>query len=70
MKTWIANPDIYHNLGELIIDAQDSHSLLTQYFIRLKAEATKPENDRIHYALEWVVDYFNRNGVVSSPGRP
>ena len=42
-------------LGKFILDAHDPASSLSAYFSNLKEESIKPENDRIHYALEEVV---------------
>ncbi len=64
MRTWQFNPNIYHDLGDSFIAAQDSNSPISKYFMRLKAEANKPDNDRVRYGIDGAIDLLNNSGVV------
>ena len=52
----------YQQFGQFVLAANDPSSPLSLYFQALKADALKPENDRIRYALEGVMDVLNQNG--------
>ncbi|EKD54967.1 MAG: LysM protein [uncultured bacterium] len=59
MNTWQSNPMIYQDLGNFIVKAENPDSSLSTYFQRIKTEALKPENDRIHYVLQGVINILN-----------
>jgi hypothetical protein len=50
--SWSKNPNIYQELGELMIESQMAESGISHYFQAIKAETEKPENDRIRRGLE------------------
>lgn len=48
------------NLGKFIMEANNPHSSLSNYFTQLKATALKPENDRIQFALTGVIALLDK----------
>ncbi len=59
--TWKNRDHVYKEFGDLILDAANPNSSLSQYFHLLKTEASKPENDRIARALEFSLNLLNEN---------
>ncbi len=51
-SAWTTNHEIYIELGKLIIDSLHTNSPIAAYFTQLKAEALKPENDKVRYDIE------------------
>jgi len=52
MGTWSRNGNIDSALGALIMHANNYNSSLSHYFLKLKDDASKPENDRIVIMLQ------------------
>jgi hypothetical protein len=50
-NSWVTSPDNYVLLGKLLIDAKNPQSSLVRYFIDLKQDSQKLENDRIYQGL-------------------
>lgn len=57
VATWRAHA--YQEFGQFVMDAQDIHSPLSQYFQQLKADVNNPENDRVRFALQEVIKHVN-----------
>jgi hypothetical protein len=60
MKGWENNDNSYELLGNMIIESVNPHSALSGYFIALKKETEKPENDRIYKAFDLARETLNK----------
>jgi hypothetical protein len=63
MEKWEINNPIQW-IGDFILDTLEPNSTLTHYFELLKEIALKPENDRIHTALEVALCKSSNQGVI------
>lgn len=59
--SWINNPGVYKQLGNFIIDASNSSSSLSQYFVDIKADTQNLKNDRIYRGLEETMKIMSKN---------
>jgi hypothetical protein len=51
-ELWLAKPEYYKTIGELIIAANKPNTSLSNYFEMLFQDSRKPEKDRIYRALQ------------------
>jgi len=61
MTTWDKNKNLYQDVGELLIEANDTQSSLSRYFVDMKKMVTHPKNSRIDYLLEEVLRLANHS---------
>jgi len=59
MTTWNENTNLYQELGNMFIAANDLQSPLSRYFTVIRKNITDPKNDRLHYALQEVLRIVN-----------
>lgn len=62
---WKKNPLHYQSLARLIIDANDPSSSFSRSFVDLRAEALKPENDRIYRGLQAALKALNATATAA-----
>lgn len=55
-NAWQNHSDTVIEFGKLMIEAQNPSSAFSQYFSFLQSEAIKPENDRVRYAIEGILN--------------
>jgi len=53
---WANKPETFVELGQLIIESLNSNTPISQYFSKIKDEALKPENDKVHYDIEQAIN--------------
>lgn len=61
------NTNIYPLFGELVIAANQPNSTLSQYFVTLRNEALKPENDRIANGLYQAIQLLPESNYYEIP---
>lgn len=61
MNTWQGNAGLYKVVGGIFISASNPQSPISRYFLKIRDYVSKPENDRLDFALQEVLRIINQS---------